>query len=258
MTRDIRREFRDRFVQARSYRSTEDDIGEDLMRAENYLSLVGFVMVVLGGIGVWSVTRVFVKQKIRSVAILKCVGATANQILATYVAQVLLLGVIGSLLGVGIAARCHRGDSCIGRRGFRQRVVRPDPVGGAAGPRRRPARVAAVLAGAAARGPASETAAAPALARHGRASRLQVRERGARRWCRHGCAVRTRCKSPPAAWSRRRSSRWPPGRQRPSRSRWSSVAALPGLRSCCMVPGRCWCAPSGRSPRRRIFRSATR
>jgi putative ABC transport system permease protein len=103
LTRDIRRDFRDRFVQARSYRSTEDDIGEDLMRAENYLSLVGFVMVVLGGIGVWSVTRVFVKQKIRSVAILKCVGATANQILATYVAQVLLLGICGSLLGVAIA-----------------------------------------------------------------------------------------------------------------------------------------------------------
>ena len=104
LTRDIRRDFRDRFVQARSYRSTEDDIGEDLLRAENYLSLVGFVMVVLGGIGVWSVTRVFVKQKIRSVAILKCVGATAGQILATYVAQVLLLGLGGSLLGVGIAA----------------------------------------------------------------------------------------------------------------------------------------------------------
>ncbi|MGH9372560.1 MAG: ABC transporter permease, partial [Vicinamibacterales bacterium] len=104
LTRDIRRDFRDRFVQARSYRSTEDDIGEDLMRAENYLSLVGFIMVVLGGIGVWSVTRVFVKQKIRSVAILKCVGATAGQVLATYVAQVLLLGLGGSLLGVVIAA----------------------------------------------------------------------------------------------------------------------------------------------------------
>jgi putative ABC transport system permease protein len=104
LTRDVRRDFRNRFVQARSYRSTEDDIGEDLMRAENYLSLVGFIMVVLGGIGVWSVTRVFVKQKIRSVAILKCVGATAGQVLATYVAQVMLLGLLGSLLGVGIAA----------------------------------------------------------------------------------------------------------------------------------------------------------
>jgi putative ABC transport system permease protein len=104
LTREIRRDFRDRFVQARSYRSTEDDIGEDLLRAENYLSLVGFIMVVLGGIGVWSVTRVFVKQKIKSVAILKCVGATAGQILATYVAQVVLLGLTGSLLGVAIAA----------------------------------------------------------------------------------------------------------------------------------------------------------
>jgi putative ABC transport system permease protein len=53
---------------------------------------------------VWSVTRVFVRQKIRSVAILKCLGATAGQILATYVAQVVLLGIGGSLLGVGIAA----------------------------------------------------------------------------------------------------------------------------------------------------------
>jgi putative ABC transport system permease protein len=104
LTSELRRDFRDRFVQARSYRSTEDDIGEDLIRAENYLSLVGFIMVVLGGIGVWSVTRVFVKQKIRSVAILKCVGATAGQVLATYVAQVLLLGLAGSLLGVVIAA----------------------------------------------------------------------------------------------------------------------------------------------------------
>jgi putative ABC transport system permease protein len=104
LTRDIRRNFREQFVNARSYRSTEDDIGEDLMRAENYLSLVGFVIVVLGGIGVWSVTRVFVRQKIRSVAILKCVGATTTQVLATYVLQVMMLGLAGSLLGVAIAA----------------------------------------------------------------------------------------------------------------------------------------------------------
>ena len=101
---DLRREFRNDFVNARSYQSTEDDIGEDLMRAENYLSLVGFIMVILGGIGVWSVTRVFVRQKIRSVAILKCVGATGWQVLSTYVAQVVLLGLTGSLLGVAIAA----------------------------------------------------------------------------------------------------------------------------------------------------------
>jgi putative ABC transport system permease protein len=103
LTRDIRRGFRDRFVNARSYRSTEDQIGENLQRAENFLSLVGFVIVVLGGIGVWSVTRVFVRQKIRSVAILKCVGASTAQVLATYVLQVGLLALAGSLMGILIA-----------------------------------------------------------------------------------------------------------------------------------------------------------
>ncbi len=104
LTRDVRAGFRDRFVTARSYRSTEDQIGESLQRAENFLSLVGFVIVVLGGIGVWSVTRVFVRQKIRSVAILKCVGASTAQVLATYVLQVALLAAAGSLIGVAIAA----------------------------------------------------------------------------------------------------------------------------------------------------------
>jgi len=108
LTREVRTNFRDRFVNARSYRSTEDQIGESLQRAENFLSLVGFIIVILGGIGVWSVTRVFVRQKIRSVAILKCVGASTPQVLATYVLQVALLAVAGSLIGVALAAAAIR------------------------------------------------------------------------------------------------------------------------------------------------------
>ncbi len=58
----------------------------------------------LGGVGVWSVIRVFVQQKLRSVAILKCVGGSTRQILAVYVAQVALMGLTGSALGVVMAA----------------------------------------------------------------------------------------------------------------------------------------------------------
>lgn len=101
---DLRTRFRDNFVGVRSYKRTEDNIDESFQRSENFLSLVGFAIVVLGGIGVWSVTRVFVRQKIRSVAILKCLGASTRQVLATYVTQVALLGLLGSLLGVAIAA----------------------------------------------------------------------------------------------------------------------------------------------------------
>ena len=65
----LRPELRDEFVNVRSYRSNEDQIGRDFDRAENYLSLVGLVIVILGGIAVSSVTRVFILQKIRSIAV---------------------------------------------------------------------------------------------------------------------------------------------------------------------------------------------
>lgn len=99
----LREPLRDEFVSIRSYRRTEDRIAANLSRAENYLSLIGFTVVVLGGIGVWSVTRVFMQQRIRSVAILKCLGATGGQVLAIYVTQVAAMGLAGSLLGVVLA-----------------------------------------------------------------------------------------------------------------------------------------------------------
>ena len=99
----LRTTLANEFVSVRSYRRTENQMGDDLARAENYLSLVGLVIVILGGIGVSSVTRVFVEQKIRTVAILKCLGSTSRQILAVYVLQVLMLGLAGSLLGVALA-----------------------------------------------------------------------------------------------------------------------------------------------------------
>jgi putative ABC transport system permease protein len=96
----LRNDFRNTFVTARSYRSTEDEMGQDLQRAENYLSLVGLVVVVLGGIGVSSVTRVFIDQKLKSIAVLKCVGAGTWQVVAVYLLQVMTLGLGGSLMGL--------------------------------------------------------------------------------------------------------------------------------------------------------------
>jgi len=101
---DLTEALKNRFVRARGYWQNADRIGEDLTRAENYLSLVGLVILILGGIGVSSVTRVFVQQKVRSIAILKCLGGTSNRVLAIYMTQVLALGAAGSALGVALAA----------------------------------------------------------------------------------------------------------------------------------------------------------
>ena len=103
VTSELRAELRPQFVRVRSYRDRQEQLGEDFERAENYLSLVGLVIVVLGGIAVSSVTRVFVRQKIKSIAVMKCVGATSRQILGVYLLQALSLGLLGSLVGVALA-----------------------------------------------------------------------------------------------------------------------------------------------------------
>jgi putative ABC transport system permease protein len=105
---DLRADFANEFARVRSYKATEDDIGDEFTRGENYLSLVGLVIVILGGIGVSSVTRVFVQQKMKSIAVLKCLGARSSQLLAIYVAQVIVLGLAGSLLGVAMAEAAMR------------------------------------------------------------------------------------------------------------------------------------------------------
>ena len=103
LVEQLRDDFEGTRLRAWSYHSTENRASRNLRRAENYLSLIGFVIVILGGIGVWSVTRVFIQQKLKSIAILKCLGATTGQLLSVYVLQVLVLGLGGSLLGVGMA-----------------------------------------------------------------------------------------------------------------------------------------------------------
>jgi len=104
----LRADFVNSYLRVRSYKATENDIGEDFTRAENYLSLVGLVIVILGGIGVSSVMRVFVQQKLRTIAILKCLGGRSSQLLAIYMAQVVLLGLAGSAFGVAMAAAAIR------------------------------------------------------------------------------------------------------------------------------------------------------
>lgn len=104
LTKSLQKDIHDTFVRVRSYKDAQENLSEQFTRAENFLSLMGLIILVLGGIGVSSVTRVFIDQKRKTIAILKCVGATGRKVVASYLLQVITLGVAGSLLGVGLAA----------------------------------------------------------------------------------------------------------------------------------------------------------
>lgn len=103
LVRQLRENLKGTILSVQSYRETQENLGAQFTRTENYLSLTGLLILVLGGVGVWNVARVFVEQKRKSVAVLKCLGAPATKIITVYLLQILTLGFAGSLFGVFLA-----------------------------------------------------------------------------------------------------------------------------------------------------------
>ena len=100
LSRQLRDELKNNLVNVRSYKESQENLSEQFSRAEDYSSLTGLVILVLGGIGISNVTRVFIEQKKKSIAVLKCVGATGTRITIAYLAQVVTMGAVGSILGL--------------------------------------------------------------------------------------------------------------------------------------------------------------
>ena len=64
-----------------------------------FLTLIGFIALLLGCIGVASSIHVYIRGKIHSIAILRCLGASGLQAFLIYLFQVAMIGLLGSLLG---------------------------------------------------------------------------------------------------------------------------------------------------------------
>lgn len=100
---ELRNALKGTTIQVNSYREQQENLGEQFERTENYLSLTGLLILVLGGVGVWNVSRAFVEQKRKTVAVLKCLGASGLRIITVYMFQILLLGLAGSFFGLLLA-----------------------------------------------------------------------------------------------------------------------------------------------------------
>ena len=75
------------------------DLGRSMENLYHFLNLAGFIALLLGGVGVASAIHVHVKQKLNTVAVLRCLGASIPQTFAIYLVQGMGLGGFGALLG---------------------------------------------------------------------------------------------------------------------------------------------------------------
>jgi len=73
-------------------------LGRVMTNLSHFLNLVSFIAVLLGGVGVASAIQVYIKEKLNTIAVLRCVGARPWQALAVYLLQAAALGTIGTLV----------------------------------------------------------------------------------------------------------------------------------------------------------------
>ncbi|HRV81384.1 MAG TPA: FtsX-like permease family protein, partial [Planctomycetota bacterium] len=88
-----------------THREGQPGVERSLRNVERYLGLVALLSLLLGGVGVAQVVRVWIEERTQSVAIQRSLGLRPKDILQLYLVQVLVLACLGSLLGclVGIS-----------------------------------------------------------------------------------------------------------------------------------------------------------
>src|SRR6185295_548538 len=88
--------------------SEKENIGRFFSDLTRFFALVGFIALLLGCVGVASSIHVYVREKISSIAIMRCLGARASQAFLIYLVQITAIGFIGSLIGATLGVFIQR------------------------------------------------------------------------------------------------------------------------------------------------------
>jgi len=90
-----------------TYTDAQPALRRGVDRAESFIGLLALLSLLIGGIGVAQTVRAWLAQRLVSIGILRCLGVRPREILALYLTQTALLGLVGSaagvVLGVGLA-----------------------------------------------------------------------------------------------------------------------------------------------------------
>jgi putative ABC transport system permease protein len=100
--RPLEEQMRARNVRTRTVDQSERNLSDAIDQLARFLSVVGLIALLLGGIGVASGVNAFVQRKIDTVAVLRCLGASGAQVLTIYLLQAAAMGFIGAAVGAAL------------------------------------------------------------------------------------------------------------------------------------------------------------
>ncbi|HKY71623.1 MAG TPA: FtsX-like permease family protein [Nitrospira sp.] len=100
----LRSELRGRLaadhVRVSGYRDAQPQLKQFLEQLSRYLGLIGLTALFIGGLGVAMSVHAFMQEKLKSIAILKTLGADSSLLIRVYVVQAVGLGLVGSVAGM--------------------------------------------------------------------------------------------------------------------------------------------------------------
>lgn len=79
--------------------SKKESTGRSFRDLNRFLSLSGFIALLLGCIGVGSAIHVYIQEKLGAIATLRCLGLKAKHAFFIYVIQITAIGLIGAIVG---------------------------------------------------------------------------------------------------------------------------------------------------------------
>jgi putative ABC transport system permease protein len=94
-------------VRVESLENGRPEMRATLDRADRFLSLVGLLSAMLAAVAVAMAARRFMQRHLDACAMLRCLGLTQNQVTLMYLIEFLLVGLVGSLMGVAVGFGGH-------------------------------------------------------------------------------------------------------------------------------------------------------
>jgi putative ABC transport system permease protein len=85
-----------------------EGLGQGFRSVYQFFSLLAFVALILGCIGVASSVHIYAREKREEVAVLRCVGSSGWQAFNIYFIQIFVLGIIGSVIGASLGVGIHQ------------------------------------------------------------------------------------------------------------------------------------------------------
>lgn len=85
-----------------THSATSQRLGRRYDNVGRFLNLVAFIALLLGCVGIASSVHIYIKEKLKAVAVLKCLGATRKQTFLIYLIQIAGMGLVGGIIGTAI------------------------------------------------------------------------------------------------------------------------------------------------------------